>query len=108
VAQDRQVRFGLRGSRELHRILHTHPGAACQTNLEEFVQVEDARDVPVADRRHLDDLSLDQLDALPLAQDAGPDHAVVLVHREAPSRQVRLGDHRAPSRCSPSRSGMSL
>ena len=37
-----------------------------------------------ADRRHLDDLALDELDPVVLADDAGLAHAVVLVEREAP------------------------
>jgi len=39
--------------------------------------------VPASYRRHLDDLSLDQLDAVVLAEQAGLPHAVVFLRGEA-------------------------
>jgi hypothetical protein len=43
--------------------------------------------MPASDGRHLDDLALDQLDALPGAQNAGLGHPVILVDRETPPGQ---------------------
>jgi hypothetical protein len=42
-----------------------------------------AGNVPVADRRHQDDLAVDKLDAVALGQNTGLRHTVVLVGREA-------------------------
>src|SRR5947208_5901126 len=39
------------------------------------------------DGRHGDDLAVDELDAVVLAEDPGLGHAVVFVHREAASRE---------------------
>src|SRR6267142_3023684 len=41
--------------------------------------------VAAADRRHLDDLALDELDPVVLAQDPGLAHAVVFIERESPA-----------------------
>ena len=51
----------------------------------------------VADRCHLDDLSVDQLDPAVLAEDADLAHAVVLVDVEATARQLGVDDG---ARCS--------
>ena len=54
---------------------------------------DDAAKVRGADGRHLDDLALDQLDPLVLAEDAGLRHPVVLVHGEQPARKLDLHGH---------------
>src|SRR5439155_17199575 len=41
--------------------------------------------VAAADRRHLDDLTFDELDTIIRSEDAGLAHAVILIEREAPA-----------------------
>jgi hypothetical protein len=52
--------------------------------------------VAAADGRHLDDLALDQLDAVVGSQDADLGHPIVSRPREAPSRRHHLHGHRHP------------
>ena len=54
-------------------------------SLEEHVQPIDAGGVRTADRRHLDELAVDELDTVAFAEDAGLSHAVKFVRREQPS-----------------------
>jgi hypothetical protein len=70
--------------------------------------------VPVTEGRHLDDLALDQLDTLVLAEDAGLSHPVILLHGEEPARELDVDSHRQPPEpvsqshlpaCSSARSG---
>jgi hypothetical protein len=59
---------------------------------EERDDAGDGGGVQPADRSHLDDLALDQLDAAVLVEDADLAHAVILVEREPPpSRPKRHG-----------------
>jgi hypothetical protein len=52
--------------------------------------------VPGPDGRHLDDVALDQLDTLVLAEDARLRHPVILRDREEPARHLDLDRHRQP------------
>ena len=59
-----------------------HDRASRETGREERLDPRDDRGVAAADRSHLDDLAVDELDAAVLVEDAGLAHAVILVERE--------------------------
>jgi hypothetical protein len=63
-----------------------HDGVVGQAQNQEPGHVVDEGLMAAADRRHLDDLALDQLDAVAAAEDADLGHAVILRSREASSR----------------------
>src|SRR5262249_57517560 len=54
-----------------------------------------------ADRRHLDDVTAEQLHAIALGENAGARHVQILVHGESPSHRVHA--HGAPPRGEASR-----
>jgi hypothetical protein len=93
VAQDRQVGLGLGVVGEGDGALHPHGGAIAQACDQELGEVAHERLVATADGRHLDDLALDQLDAIVFAEDAHLDHPVVLRPRETSSRGHRVHCH---------------
>jgi len=53
-------------------------------------QAHDARGVTTTDRAHLDDLAVDKLHPVILAQDAGLGHAVIVVDVEQPFTRFDL------------------
>jgi hypothetical protein len=71
-------------------------GAIAEPRDEQPVGVDHTAGVPWADGRHLDDLALDQLDALVGTEDPRLRHPVVLLHREQPARELDLDGHREP------------
>ena len=105
VAVSQQHQIGLRLGIGIgrHRILHLHQRPAGETfDVEGGVQPQYARRVAIANGRHDDDLTSQQLDALIPAEDAGPAHGLILFAGEAPpsagGRGARCGMRLGPGR----------
>jgi hypothetical protein len=81
-AEQEQMRVRLRPRPDDDRILRRENDAIAQLSHEGPVGVDHTAGVSGADRRHLDDLALDQLDALVGMKDARLSHAVILVDAE--------------------------
>src|SRR6267143_3283041 len=64
---------------------HERPFA--ETSREEMLNPRHGRRMAAADRRHLDDLTFDELDPVVEPQDAGFAHPVILIEREAPASE---------------------
>jgi MFS family permease len=94
--QQDQIRLRLRAGPDDHGVLRRDDGAVAEPGEEQPVGVDHTAGVSRTDRRHLDDLTLDQLDALVRTEDAGLRHAVVLLHTEQPARNLDFHDHRLP------------
>src|SRR4029450_1218216 len=72
-----------------------------EADREQMLDPRNRRRVAAADGGHLDDLALDELDPVVLAEDAGLAHPVVLIEREAPAPEsdrhaVLVLSHSAP------------
>src|SRR6185295_7091053 len=94
------LRLGLEPDQE-QRISTPHDSPIEEADREQMLDPRDRRRVGAADRRHLDDLALDELDPVVLAEDAGLAHAVILIEREAPAPEsdrhaVLVLSHSAP------------
>lgn len=76
------------------RALHSEDAASLHAALQKHHQTIHTRGVLAADRRHLDDLAVDELHVVVAAQDASLRHTVVFVRRESPPLQV--GPHFVP------------
>jgi hypothetical protein len=81
--------------------LTPHDRSAAQPRREQMVNPGHSGRVDASDRRHLDDLALDELDPVVLAEDAGLAHPVIFIQREAPTleldRHVFLAAHHVVS-----------
>jgi hypothetical protein len=101
--EQEQIRLRLRPGLDDHRVLGGDDGAIAGPRDEQSDGVDHAAGVPRADRRHLDDLALDQLDALVGTEDAGLAHPVVRQCRELEldtawsMRRLRVGGCRPRS-----------
>jgi hypothetical protein len=81
-AQQREVGLRLGPVAQAHGVLHRDDRLRADRACQRVVQPVDCPGVQAADRRHLDDHSLDQLDTTVGRQHAGLDHPVVLLHRQ--------------------------
>ena len=80
-----RLRFGVRV--EPHGTLSSDNPLPGKRLVQQDVQPVHTRRVMAADRRHLDDLAVDQLHAVVVAKDAGLRHAVIFVRCESPPLQ---------------------
>src|SRR5467141_217736 len=70
---------------EQKRILTPHNCSVAEASREQMLDPRHGTGVAAADRRHLDDLTFDELDAVLGSQDPGLAHPVILIEREAPA-----------------------
>src|SRR6266850_1581671 len=70
---------------EQKRILTPHNCSVAEAGREQMLDPRHRTGVAAADRRHLDDLTFDELDTVLGSQDPGLAHPVILVEREAPA-----------------------
>lgn len=89
--QNGQIRLGLGSVAEPNRVLDADLSRVLEALDEEARELIDLVGMEGTNRGHLDDLPLDQLDPIVLAQDAGFGHSVVLVDGEQPLRRQRHG-----------------
>ena len=82
--EERQVRLGLRELAQTNRVLHAHLCQVGEPLAADGSETPNTARVRAADRGHLDDLPLDQLDPISLGEDASLGHPIVLVDRESP------------------------
>src|SRR5438128_964709 len=80
--QHRDVRLRLGAWTETYRVLHAEQYRVPQLPVQESDQSLHSRGMPWSDRAHLDDLPVEQFDAVVLVQNAHLGQAVVVVHRE--------------------------
>src|SRR6266550_2445856 len=90
---------------EDHRVLHPHDRRVPYPPRQQPGEGIDARRMLRPDRRHLDDLPVEQFDAVVLVQDAQLGHAVVVVHREGTLEQS-FRHRRSPPRSISNGSGV--
>ena len=91
-----QIGLRLGSGLDDHRVLGRDHGAIAEPCDEQPGGVDHTAGVPRADRRHLDDLALDQLDPLARMEDADLRHTVVFLDREQSARDLHLDGHCQP------------
>lgn len=80
----------VRPQREPDGVLHRHDGPVTYASYEQTVEAVHGPGVRWSDRRHLDDLPIEQFDAVIFAKNPRLAHALVLFDREPPSDQIDL------------------
>jgi hypothetical protein len=82
--------IGLRGVVSIHNdgILDVDDRSSSEHLAEQLIKPADTGGVSIADGTHLNDLTVDQLQALALTEDASFDHLVIFSRGKATGRQL--------------------